>query len=89
MTACGSLSMDGSDAVCTKAEAERFVWKFVKEQNPSFTVNSILPATNYGLILSNKEFGSTAGLLRELYKSGTGGMTMLAPRKSSKHDTQH
>ncbi|KAL9109853.1 MAG: hypothetical protein Q9227_005556 [Pyrenula ochraceoflavens] len=35
----------------SKTQAEQEVWKFVKEQNPHFTANCVLPNSNLGAIL--------------------------------------
>ncbi|EXJ89397.1 hypothetical protein A1O3_02464 [Capronia epimyces CBS 606.96] len=50
----------------SKTEGERALWKFVRENKPSFAVNTVLPAANYGAILSPEIPGSTMGWVRRL-----------------------
>ena len=45
----------------SKVEAEKAVWKFAKETNLNFTVNTVLPFTTFGKVLSKNQAGSTAG----------------------------
>jgi len=52
----------------SKAEAEKAVWEFVKEQKPSFVTNSILPNCNFGEIFVEGQ-GSTGGFLKEIYEA--------------------
>ncbi|KAH6652247.1 hypothetical protein BKA67DRAFT_573404 [Truncatella angustata] len=50
----------------SKTKAEQAVWKFVKDQNPSFTVNCINPAVNMGRVIDSH--GETGGLVIKAYK---------------------
>jgi len=52
-----------------KTIAEKESWKFVRERQPHFTFNTVLPETTFGAILSpeNQGIPSTAGLIRMLY----------------------
>ncbi|KAH8816908.1 hypothetical protein F5884DRAFT_873743 [Xylogone sp. PMI_703] len=51
-----------------KVETERAVWKFVQEQKPGFTVNTVNPFTVFGRILNSKQKPSTAGWVLDLYR---------------------
>jgi len=51
----------------SKAEAEKAVWGFVKEQKPSFITNSILPNCNFGEIFVEGQ-ASTGGFLKAIYE---------------------
>ncbi|RDL33753.1 NAD(P)-binding Rossmann-fold containing protein [Venustampulla echinocandica] len=52
----------------SKAESEKAVWKFVKEQKPHFVVNAVLPDFNFGKILDKSLAVSTADFVRRLFK---------------------
>lgn len=60
-----------------KSLAEKECFKFVKEKNPSFVFNAVLPDTVFGNILSpeNQGIPSTAGLVRMLFEGQ--GLEML------------
>ena len=51
----------------SKTQAEQSVWEYVKERNPSFTVNTILPNANFGEILSEKQPASTGAWVKGVY----------------------
>jgi nucleoside-diphosphate-sugar epimerase len=63
----------------SKVEAEKALWKFVKEEKPGFVINTVLPDTAYGKILDRSLPASTAGFITKLYK---GEQQHLPPRKS-------
>ncbi|KAF7885284.1 uncharacterized protein EAF01_011349 [Botrytis porri] len=63
----------------SKVESERAVWNFVKEKNPGFVANSVLPDTNMGLILDPGQ-GSTGGLVRKLFLGDNSGLKNLPPQ---------
>lgn len=52
-----------------KTQAEEAAWKFVKENNPHFAFNTILPNANMGTILSveNQGYPSTDGWIKSLW----------------------
>ncbi len=54
----------------SKTQAEREVWKFVKEKKPGFVVNTILPNFNMGAILSDRQSASTGAAVKNLYETG-------------------
>jgi len=51
----------------SKAEAEKAVWKFVKEQKPHFVCNTVLPNCNFGQILVPEQPASSASWPKALY----------------------
>ncbi|KUJ12999.1 NAD-P-binding protein [Mollisia scopiformis] len=51
----------------SKAEAEKALWKFRDEKKPHFTVNSILPATNFGPVLVKEEASSSGACVKEIW----------------------
>ena len=50
----------------SKAQAEQAMWKFVREHKPGFVLNTVLPNTNFGEILSDKQPASTGSWVRQL-----------------------
>ncbi|KAF4624525.1 hypothetical protein G7Y89_g13647 [Cudoniella acicularis] len=52
----------------SKTEAENLVWQFVKEENPQFVVNAVLPNTNFGRLLDPKLPASTRDFPRNLFR---------------------
>jgi nucleoside-diphosphate-sugar epimerase len=71
-----------------KIEAEKAVWKFVKEQKPNFIVNSIVPNMNWGSVLdpsqpaSSSSQGSSSNFISMLYLGNPQFAKMFPPRKS-------
>ncbi|KXH48466.1 NAD dependent epimerase/dehydratase [Colletotrichum simmondsii] len=57
----------------SKAEGERAAWKWIEENKPGYSFNTILPNFNTGEILHPNIGGSTMGFARDLLK-GQGGM---------------
>lgn len=53
--------------MASKVEAEKAVWKFVEEKKPDLIVNTVLPFTAFGRILSKHQPGSTAAWIQQLY----------------------
>lgn len=51
----------------SKPQAEREIWEFYKEKKPAFVVNTVLPNTNFGEVLSDKQGSSTAGWVKVVY----------------------
>ncbi|KAL8801755.1 MAG: hypothetical protein Q9182_004227, partial [Xanthomendoza sp. 2 TL-2023] len=54
----------------SKTQAEKAMWEFVRERKPGFVLNTVLPNLNMGTVLSERQSGSTAGLLRQIYETG-------------------
>ena len=63
----------------SKTQAEQAIWKFVKEQNPSFVLNTVLPNINFGEVFSDKQPAQTAACVRELYSGKTDTVKQLPP----------
>jgi len=53
-----------------KTEGERAAWKFVKEEKPSFVLNTVLPDLVLGEIINTASEGSTAGLANKVFTEG-------------------
>jgi nucleoside-diphosphate-sugar epimerase len=55
----------------SKTQAEQAAWKFMDEHHPKFVLNSVLPNTVFGKILSpENQPGSTAGFIKGIIQSG-------------------
>lgn len=66
----------------SKTEAERAIWKFVKEEKPDLVVNSINPNCNLGQILSDKQPASTANIPRTIFMGNLEFSAQFPPRES-------
>lgn len=66
----------------SKTQGEQALWKFVKEQKPSFVANAVLPNANFGKILIKGQPASTGGWVIQLYNEGSGPLKDFPPRKS-------
>ncbi|KAE9372099.1 Nadph-dependent carbonyl reductase from Sporobolomyces Salmonicolor [Stipitochalara longipes BDJ] len=51
----------------SKTEAEKAMWKFRDEKKPHFNINSVLPATNFGPVITPDTVSSTAKLVPIIY----------------------
>jgi hypothetical protein len=67
----------------SKAEAEKALWDYVKDETPQFQVNTILPDANLGDVLSLQGSLSTGGLVRMVFETGVDFVKELPPRESS------
>jgi len=65
----------------SKTEAEKAVWKFVKEQQPEFIANAVLPNANFGKILVKGQPASTGNWPKSLYEGNTELLEDIRPRK--------
>ncbi|KAL2051077.1 hypothetical protein ABVK25_008671 [Lepraria finkii] len=65
--------------VC-KTQAEQKMWEFVKEKKPGFVLNAVLPNSNMGKILSNKQPASTGGSVRSLYDCDVSPLKNITPQ---------
>lgn len=65
----------------SKTLGERAAWKFMDDEKPGFSLNTVLPGTNFGPILDPEQGGSTAGYLRSGYQGDFGMLNMVPPRK--------
>lgn len=62
----------------SKTQAEQELWKFAKENKPSFEVNAVLPNANFGPIINEKEQdASTAGWIRTIHRKGIDDMKFI------------
>ena len=64
----------------SKTQAEQKMWDFVKDHKPGFVLNSVLPDTNFGEILSHKEPASTAGKVKDMFNGDVTGLMYLPPQ---------
>lgn len=67
----------------SKMQAEQALWKFVKEKNPHFVCNAILPNANYGKILSKGQPLTTAAQIVALYNGDITPLKHFPPRMYS------
>ena len=68
----------------SKTQAEQAMWKFVKEQKPGFILNTVLPNTNFGEILSDKQPASTGGWVKKIYDGGFDALKDIPPQWSKR-----
>lgn len=66
----------------SKTQAEQEMWKFVKEHEPGFVLNAVLPNTNMGEILSDKQPASTGGWVRSVYNRNLNAVKDVPPQWS-------
>jgi len=59
-----------------KTEAEKIAWKWVKEEKPSFVLNTVLPDIVTGEIVNPNSDGSTAGFINKIVTAGDTSMVM-------------
>ncbi|KAK2732346.1 hypothetical protein FQN55_004250 [Onygenales sp. PD_40] len=64
----------------SKTEAERQAWEWVREQNPDFVFNTVVPNMNLGKILAPEISASTMGFARRLLKGDPIAMHVLPPQ---------
>ena len=70
----------------SKVLAEQAVWKFERERNPHFTINTVVPNMNWGSILApgTAASDSTGGLVPAIVRGGLkaiGGAQSMPPRE--------
>ena len=63
--------------MASKVEAEKAFWKFVEDEKPSFTANTVLPFTTFGPLLSAQQTGSTSAWLCSLYRGDASAAGLL------------
>jgi len=66
----------------SKVEAEKALWKFRDEKKPSFAINAILPATNFGPVLHPNEVTSTGSFIKLIWDGKLNYLAEVLPRKS-------
>ena len=64
----------------SKASAGKALWEFVEREKPAFAVNAILPNTNMGEILSEKQGASTGKMVLALYIGNLGAYASVLPQ---------
>lgn len=64
----------------SKTQAEQSVWEYVKDRKPSFTVNAILPNTNMGEILSEKQPASSGAWVKDIYNGQLDKVKWIPPQ---------
>ena len=64
----------------SKTEAEQKMWEFIKEEEPGFVLNTVLPNTNFGQIFSAQQPASTGGMVRKAYYGDITGLKTLPPQ---------
>ncbi|KAE9363654.1 NAD(P)-binding protein [Stipitochalara longipes BDJ] len=64
----------------SKMEAERALWKFVKERKPQFVVNAVLPNANFGKILVKGQPASTGDWVTSLFKGNIDALKNAPPQ---------
>lgn len=64
-----------------KAQSEQAAWKYVKEQNPSFNLNTVLPNCNLGpsLVYEKQGHPSTGGWPKSLFDGDTSTVASTPP----------
>jgi hypothetical protein len=67
--------------MASKAEAERALWKFRGERKPHFRINSVLPSTNFGPVITPDTVSSTAKFVPILYGGNVKALAFVLPRK--------
>ncbi|KEF53910.1 uncharacterized protein A1O9_10312 [Exophiala aquamarina CBS 119918] len=63
-----------------KTEGEQVLWKFARENNPTFTVNTVLPSACFGSILCREIGGSTMGVVRRVLSGDSEMFSLLPPQ---------
>lgn len=67
--------------MASKVEAEKAVWKFVKDNNPHFRVNSVAPGMIMGELLSDAHLHTAGSWVKQLWD---GDVTVLSGFPASK-----
>jgi len=67
----------------SKTEAEKALWKFRDEEKPQFSINSVLPATNFGPVITPDTVSSTANFVPMIYGGKLEALLGVLPRESS------
>jgi nucleoside-diphosphate-sugar epimerase len=68
----------------SKAEAEKALWKFREEKRPHFRINSVLPATNFGPVVTPDVVASTAKFVPIIYGGNVKALEGVLPREFSR-----
>ncbi|GAA5820064.1 hypothetical protein JCM10212_006423 [Sporobolomyces blumeae] len=66
--------------MASKCEGEKALWKWVEEEKPSFSVNTVLPGVCVGEVMDpEKQWGSTGGIIRDVFLSKTNEIAKNTP----------
>ena len=65
----------------SKVLVERAAWKFMKEEKPTFSMNTVMPNATFGPILDPEQVTSTAGMLKGLFEGNWAAFSGVMPRK--------
>jgi len=63
--------------MASKVEAEKAVWRFVKEEKPRFTINIVSPFTTLGQALHPSHVRGTVGWVDQLWRGDTSQVGLL------------
>ena len=66
----------------SKTQAEQELWKYVREHRPGFVLNTVLPNTNFGERLSDKQPASTGAWVRSIYNGNLEAVKGIPPQWS-------
>jgi len=64
----------------SKTEAEKTLWKFRDEKKPGFSINSVLPATNFGPVITPDIVSSTAKCVPTIYSGNVKALLGVLPQ---------
>ena len=64
----------------SKTEAEQKIWEFVRNEQPGFVLNTVLPDTNFGQIFSPEQPASTGGMVRDAFHGNVTALQNLPPQ---------
>ncbi|PYI07731.1 cinnamoyl-CoA reductase [Aspergillus sclerotiicarbonarius CBS 121057] len=64
----------------SKTEGERHAWKWVRENNPGYVFNTVLPGTNFGKILHPNIPGSTMSFIHGLRAGNDFALKAIPPQ---------
>lgn len=68
----------------SKTQAEQAMWTFVKEREPGFVLNTVLPNMNFGEILSDKQPASTGSWVKSIYNGNLDAVRQVPPQWSKR-----
>ena len=70
----------------SKTEAEKALWNFRDEKKPHFTVNAVLPGTNFGPVFSKEEASSTGAFVKMICEGKMEALKDVLPRSLEHFD---
>jgi nucleoside-diphosphate-sugar epimerase len=69
----------------SKTLAEKECWRFMREENPNFVLNTVLPNCNIGRILSKEQPASTGGWYKKMWQGDTEILKLLRDQFAPQH----